>query len=145
MSKKPTKEKTHSVDIAVLLVFAACGLILPAVIILKHFVGIDLLPMLRFGLVGTVFGVIFTVLATLVCFWNFYVSIFVPWSYRREHGGMEGFAHTSGLPLIGVVFVLLAGALMPVSTVVGIVLLFLYIIDGNGMPWLFICLVREKI
>ena len=149
MSKKSNpnskKEKMHRVDIIVLLIFSVVGLFIPAVIVLQHFIGIDLLAALNTGWVRTVFGVIFTVLAAAVCTWNFYVSIFVPWSYERKHGSMKGFAHTSGLPFIGGIFILFAGALMPASLFVGIFLLVLYIFDGNGLMLFLIYYLKEQI
>lgn len=142
MSKK---EKIDHIDLLAFLIFGVVALFVPAVVILQHFMGIDPLAVMGTGWVRTVFGVIFTILATLVCLLNFYLSIFVPWSYEREHGTMKDFAHTSGLPFIGGIFILFAGALMPASVFLGVFLLILYILDGNGLPWFFICLVREKI
>lgn len=144
MSKNSTKEKMHGVDIIVLLLFAVVGLFVPAVVVLQHFLGIDLLAALGTGWVRTSFGVVFTVLATAVCLLNFYLSIIVPWLYKREHGSMKGFAHVSGLPVIGGIFILIAGALMPASLPLGIVLLVLYIIDGNGLPWFFISSIAAR-
>ena len=134
----------HGVDLVVLLLFAVVGLFVPTVVVLQHFIGIDLLAALGSGWVRTVFGVVFTVLATAVCLLNFYLSIIVPWSYKREHGTMKGFAHVSGLPFIGGIFILIAGALMPASLPLGIVLLVLYIIDGNGLPWFFISSIASR-
>lgn len=144
MSKKPTKEKIHHVDIVAMLLFAVVGLFIASVVVLQHFIGIDLLTVLHLGWSRTVFGVIFSVLAAMTCLWNFYVSIFVPWSYERKHGSMEGFAHTSGLPFIGGIFILFAGALMPASVPLGIVFLILYIFDGNGLPWFFISTIASR-
>ena len=70
------------------------------------------------------------------------VSLVVPWHYQRRHGSMEGFAQTSGLPIVGGVCVLLAGALLPSSVLAGVFLLVLYAMDGNGVPWFFVSIIR---
>ena len=137
--------KMARVDIIVLILFAAIGLIIPAAIILRHFLEIDPLALLHIHWGRTVLGTLFTVLATIVCLLNCYLSIYIPWSYEREHGSMAGFAHTSGLPVIGGLFLFLAGTLMPPSVPLGIFLLFLYTIDGNGLPWFFISLIRNGV
>jgi hypothetical protein len=58
---------------------------------------------------------------------------------------MEGFAHVSGLPLIGGFFIFCAGVLMPPSVPLGIYLLLLYAIDGNGIPWLFFSILQNGV
>ncbi len=132
-------------DMIALAIFGVIGLIVPGVVVLQHFIGIDPLSVLHITWGGTFFGVAFTVLATLVCLWNCYVSIIVPWDYQRRHGSMAGFAHTSGLPWLGGVFILFAGALMPPSVLLGVFLLLLYVVDGNGIPWFFISFVRGDV
>jgi hypothetical protein len=132
-------------DIIVLIIFATIGLIIPAVVAVRHFVGIDPLPMLHIKWGRTVVGVVFTILATGVCLFNFYLGLLVPWFHKRRYGSMADFAHMSGLPLIGGFFILCAGALMPPSVLLGIFLLLLYVIDGNGIPWFFIALVQKGV
>ena len=121
-------------DIVVLVIFVIIGLIVPGVVVLRHFIGIDPLSLLNIKWGRTVLGIVFTLLATGVCLLNFYLSLLVPWLYRRRHGSMADFAHMSGLPLIGGFFIFCAGALMPPSVPLGIYLLLLYVIDGNGIP-----------
>ncbi len=132
-------------DVIVLIIFATIGLIIPAVVALRHFIGIDPLSMLHIKWGRTVVGVVLTILATGVCLLNFYLSLLVPWLYKRRHGSMADFAHMSGLPLIGGFFIFCAGALMPSSVLLGIYLLLLYVIDGNGIPWFFISIIQNKV
>jgi hypothetical protein len=58
---------------------------------------------------------------------------------------MADFAGMSGLPVIGGFFILCAGSLMPPSVLLGIFLLLLYVIDGNGIPWIFISIVQNGV
>jgi hypothetical protein len=74
---------------------------------------------------------------------NFYLSILVPWLYKRQHGSMADFVHMSGLPVIGGFFIFCAGALMPPSVLLGIFLLLLYVVDGNGLPWFFVSIIQN--
>ena len=136
---------TSRVDAIVIIIFATIGLIIPAVVALRHFIGIDPLALLHITWGRTVVGVIFTLLATGVCVLNFYLSLLVPWLYIRQHGSMEDFACMSGLPVIGGFFILCAGALMPPSELLGIFLLLLYVIDGNGIPWFFISIIQNRV
>jgi len=121
-------------DIVVLVIFVIIGLIVPGVVVLRHLIGIDPLSLLNIKWGRTVLGIVFALLATGVCLLNFYLSLLVPWLYKRRHGSMADFAHMSGLPLIGGFFIFCAGALMPPSVPLGIYLLLLYVIDGNGIP-----------
>lgn len=132
-------------DVIVIIIFATIGLIIPAVVALRHFIGIDPLSMLHITWVRTVVGIVFTFLATGVCLLNFYLSLLVPWLYKRQHGSMADFAHMSGLPMIGGFFIFCAGALMPPSVLLGIFLLLLYVIDGNGIPWFFISIIQNGV
>lgn len=132
-------------DVIVLIIFATIGLTIPAVIALRHFIGIDPLSMLHINWGRTVVGVVFTILATVVCLLNFYLSLVVPWLHKRRYGSMADFAHVSGLPLIGGFFVLCSGALMPPSVPLGIYLMLLYVIDGSGIPWFFISIIQKGV
>jgi len=132
-------------DIVVLVIFVIIGLIVPAVVVLRHFIGIDPLSLLNIKWGRTVLGIVFTLLATGVCLLNFYLSLLVPWLYKRRHGSMVDFAHMSGLPLIGGFFIFCAGALMPPSVLLGIYLLLLYVIDGNGIPCFFVAVIRNGV
>jgi hypothetical protein len=132
-------------DVIVIIIFAIIGLIIPAVVALHHFIGIDPLSMLHITWGRTVLGIVFTLLATGVCLLNFYLTLFIPWLYKRRHGSMADFAHVSGLPLIGGFFIFCAGVLMPPSVPLGICLLLLYVIDGNGIPWFFISIIQNGV
>ena len=132
-------------DIIALIIFAAIGLIIPAVVAVRHFVCIDPLSMLHIKWGRTVVGVVFTILATGVCLFNFYLSLLAPWFHKRRYGSMADFAHMSGLPLIGGFFIFCAGALMPPSVLLGIYLLLLYVIDGNGIACFFVSGIRNGV
>ena len=132
-------------DVIVLIIFATIGLIIPAVVALRHFIGIDPLSMLHITWVRTVLGIVFTLLATGVCLLNFYLSLLVPWLHKRRHGSMADFRGVSGLPVIGGFFICFAGALMPSSVLLGIFLLLLYVIDGNGIPQFFILIIQNGV
>ena len=123
-------------DIVVLIVFSAIALIVPTVVVAHHFYGVDPLAWLRldYEATRTFVGAVLGVVALLVSALNFYVSTLVPWRYERRHGTMAGFAHMSGLPIIGSLLVLGAGALLPPVVWLGASLLVLYVIDGNGFP-----------
>ena len=132
-------------DIVVLVIFLIIGLIVPGVVLLRHFIGIDPISLLNIKWARTVLGIVFTLLATGVCLLNFYLSLLVPWLYKRRHGSMADFAHMSGLPLIGGFFIFCAGVLMPASVPLGIYLLLLYVIDGNGIPCFFVSVIRNGV
>jgi hypothetical protein len=132
-------------DLIALIIFATVGLIIPAVVALQHFIGLDPISWLHINWGRTVVGIFFTILATVVCLLNFYLSILVPWLYKRQHGSMADFASMSGLPLIGGLFILCAGALMPPSVSLGIFLLLLYVMDGSGIPRFFISIIRNGV
>lgn len=129
--------KIHKVDLIVLFIFAVLGLIPPAAIIARHFYDIDPIAWLNIHWGRTVLGYIFLTLAVVVCLFNFYVSIYVPWVYEKKHGSLKDFAHMSGLPMLGSILVFCAGALLPSSPNMGVFLLLLYVIDGNGLPYFF--------
>jgi len=126
----------------VLILFSTIGLIIPAVVVLRHFIGIDPLSMLNIKWGKTLIDVVFSILAAGVCLLNFYLTLSVPWLYKRQHGGIEGFAHVSGLPLTGGFFIFCAGTLLPPSVPLGIYLLLLYAIDGNGIPFFFFSFIQ---
>ena len=141
---KPAMTDLASEDIAVLIIVSAVALIVPAVVVSHHFYGVDPLAWLRIDWEAgrTFVGAILGVVAFLVSAFNFHVSALVPWRYQRQHGTMAGFAHMSGLPIIGSLLVLGAGALLPPVVWLGAFLLVLYVIDGNGLPRLLYSLVR---
>jgi hypothetical protein len=137
--------KLASEDIAVLIIFSAVALIVPTVLVSHHFYGVDPLAWLRIDWEAgrTFVGGILGVVALLVSAFNFHVSVVVPWLYQRRCGTMAGFAHMSGLPIMGSLFVVAAGALLPPVPWLGAFLLVLYVIDGNGLPRVLYSLVRH--
>jgi len=132
-------------DILVIILFSAVGLFIPAVVVARHFFGLDPLSMLHITRGRTIAGTVLTVLAAGTCLLNFYLTLLVPWLYERRRGNMEDFAHVSGLPVIGGFFLFCAGTLMPPSVPLGIGLLLLYLADGNGLAWFLILLVRKGV
>ena len=130
-------------DVIVFIIFATIGLLIPFVVVLRHFIGIGPLSSLHINWGGTFVGAVFTLLAIGVCLLNFYLSILLPWLHKRRHGSMADFRGMSGIPLVGGIFVLCAGALMPSSVLFGIFLLLLYVIDGNGIPRFFVLLIQN--
>ena len=133
----------HRINIIVLALFLTIGMIIPGVIVLQHFVGVDTLSLLKIKCGRTVVGIGFTLLASVVCGWNFYLNIVGPWLDRRKHDGGEEIGQMSGLPIIGGFLILFAAALMPSSTILGVYLILLYIIDANGFPWVVVSLIRN--
>lgn len=79
---------------------------------------------LGFAVVGLLFGVL-----------NSYLSVVRPWLYQRRRGSMECYQFISGLPLLGTLFVAVAGVLgfgeLP-TALVGLVAL---VLDTGGLPW----------
>ena len=134
----------HRTDIIVLILFLTIALVIPAVIVLQHFAGVDTLSLLKIEWGRTVLGIGFTLLASVVCIWNFALNVVGPWLYRREHDGNEDIGHVSGLPVIGGFFIMFAAALMPSSIFLGVYLFLLYTIDANGLPWVVISLIRNR-
>ena len=134
----------HRTNVIVMVLFLTIGLIIPGVIVLHHFIGIDTLSLLKIKWGRTVVGIGFTLLASAVCIWNFYLNAVGPWLDRRKPGDLEQIDHTSGLPVIGGFFVMFAAALMPSSVGLGAYLFLLYIIDVNGLPWVVISLIRNR-
>lgn len=129
-------------DIAVMILFGSAALLVPTVIILQHFVGIDPLALLQINWGRTVAGVLFALLATLVSGLNFHLTFIAPWLHHRTHGNLDGFHSISGLPVIGGFFIACAGALLPPSIATGMYLLVLYGLDGCGLPWFFFATLR---
>lgn len=135
----------HSrIDSIVLILFTTAALLVPAAVVLRHFLEIDPLVWLHMHWGRTVIGVIFTLLATLVTALNFYLAVIAPWSYKRRHGSMDDYSFISGLPVIGGFFIFCAGALLPPSGAIGIYLLTLYGLDSGGLPWFFYAILTEN-
>jgi len=134
--------KKNKEDLASLIIFVILGVLPPAAIVARHFMEIDPLAWLKIDWGRTVIGYISLILAILICLFNFYISIYVPWEYKRKHGSMKDFAHFSGIPILGSIFVFCAGALLPPSIYIGIFLYLIYVFDGNGFPYIFFSLIR---
>lgn len=128
-------DKIDKIDLMVLILFTAIALIIPAVVVMRHFYLIDPIAVLNINWGRTVVACIFTVLATLVFLLNFYLYHIAPRLYEREHGNMDNYYSMSGLPVICGIFVLIAGVLMPPSVIFATALLAIYILDPNGLPF----------
>jgi hypothetical protein len=134
---------SNRIDTIVIIIFAVVALVVPAVVIMWHFFGIDPLALLHIGWGRIAIGVIFALLSTLVTALNVFLTIIAPWSHKRRHGGMQAYSSMSGLPVIGGIFILCAGALLPSSTALGIFLLTLYGLDAGGLPWILYAILTE--
>jgi len=135
--------KLRRTDIIILALFLTISLIIPGVIVLQHFVGLDTLALLKIKWGRTVIGIVFTLLASATCLLNFYLNLLEPWLYRRKHDGVEAIGQMSGLPIIGGFFIMFAAALMPSSIILGVYLFLLYVIDANGLPWFLVSFIRN--
>lgn len=136
----------HWVDTAVLILFATLALAIPAVVVLTHFLGVEILPFIRPGTFRTVVGAVLAVVAALVCALNLYLGLIGPWLYKRSgmaEDDADDFGGPSGLPVVGGLLIAAAGALLPASHTVGPILLLLYAIDAYGLPWALVAFAKE--
>ncbi len=129
-------------------------MVIPTVIALPHFAGLDPLAWLlesfwsdqkvmefRSNHLGgrTAVGLMVTVPVTIVCLYNFWC--YQMWLYYSRHG--RGGGGSSGIPVIGSFFLLYAVALMPESVFWGIFFLMLYATDAEGFAWIMVFGLRE--
>jgi hypothetical protein len=126
---------THRADTVALLLFINIAVGIPAVVVVQHFLGMDLLSVLRLGTGRTYIGAVFAVLATAVAALNGYLNFVSPWLHKRQHGDMKSYSHVSGLPGVGGFLVLFAALLIPASPAVGSYLFLVYFADSGGLPW----------
>ncbi len=150
MSNYRQNYNTSLVDIIGVFTIGLIGIVIPTVITLQHFAGLDTIAWLESIWWGsfsvrlldpdyrTGLGVAFTVVATLVClfnFWRYQMSL----TYQRHGEGGGG----SGLPVIGSFFLLGAVAVMPGSVFWGYAFLVLYAMDTDGFGWIGIIALSE--
>jgi len=140
MSNYRQNYNTSLADIIGVFTIGLIGIVIPTVIALQHFAGLDTIAWLESIWWGsfsvrlldpdyrTGLGVAFTVVATLVCLFNFWR--YQMWLYYSRHG--RGGGGSSGIPVIGSVFLLGAVAVMPESVSWGIAFLVLYTMDTEG-------------
>lgn len=88
-------------------------------------------------------GGIFMVITVAIAFFNFYLSFIRGWMHLRFNGNPDEYRHISGLPLIASITGLIAALLLPVSLVVGTILLASLLIDTGGVPWAACIFVHE--
>lgn len=134
----------HKEDVYALLFFAAIGVSVPAVIILRQFLGIDIVPYIKTTTVRVVLGTALAALATLIAALNFFLTFVSPWLSRRKQGGVEYQGGISVLPVVGNFCILGAGVLLPRSVALGLYLFALYALDTGGVLWFFILEFRSR-
>ncbi len=139
-----SRRMTHREDTIALLLFIIVAVGIPAVVVLQHFLGIDVLSVLRLGSGRTYIGAVFAVLATAVAGLNGYLNLVAPWLHKRQHGDMESYSHVSGLPVVGGFLVLFAALLIPASPAVGSYLLLVYCADSGGLPWFLLTMLIRR-
>jgi len=150
MSNYVQDYNTSLMDIIAVFTIGLIGIVIPTVIALQHFAGLDTIAWLESIWWGSFpvrlldpgfrnfMGVAFTVLATLVClhnFWRYQMGLY----YQRHGEGGGG----SGLPVIGSFFLLGAVAVMPGSVFWGYAFLLLYAMDTDGFGWFGIIALSE--
>ncbi len=136
----------RQVDLVVAVLFTAVGITIPAIIALRHFMGLDplaALPMRATRGLNAV-GWVVLVPAALACAWNCFLAFIAPWLHRRKHGNLDEYRSVSGLPVIGSLLIGMAALFMHPSAVLGVVLLLLYAIDGYGLVWVLVALARGQ-
>jgi hypothetical protein len=87
------------------------------------------------GRSGDSHGVGIAVFGLAIGILNTYLSFIRPGLYRQRHGSFEGYRFISGVPGLGTVFIIVAGAWgfgELLTTVIGLVALAL---DTGGWPW----------
>jgi hypothetical protein len=135
---------THRADTVALLLFIIIAVGIPAVVVLQHFVGMDLLSVLRLGTGRTYIGAVFAVLATLVVALNGYLNFVSPWLHKRQHNDMKNYSHVSGRPVVGGFLILFSALLIPASPAVGSYLLLVYFADSGGLPWFLLTMLIRR-
>ena len=73
--------------------------------------------------------------AFIACF-NFHLSFTRPWFYRLRRGGLEGYNHSSGAPLIGSFAFVGAAILLRDSTIWMVTALVVALFDTGGVHWM---------
>ena len=127
------KKNNSRVDLIVALLFAIIALVIPALVAVRHFFGMDPIFFLHITWGRTAVGVVSAIVATLITLLNIWRVWLEPWLYKRQHGSFDDYHGPSGLPIIGEVFIAAAGVLLPPSMPVGIILLLLYVADPGGL------------
>lgn len=135
--------ETDRVNLIVLLLFLALAAAIPALIVARHFFGMDPVAFLSIDTGRTAAGILFLVLAVAVVSLNVALAWVFPWLYRREHGSTDGYHGSSGLPVISDVFVGVAAALLPSSAALGLLLMVLFVANPTGLAAFSLVLARE--
>lgn len=134
---------TDRVNLIVLLLFLVIAAAIPALIVARHFLGMDPAAFLSIDSGQTIVGLVFLVLAVAVVGLNVALAWVFPWLHRREHGSMDDYHGSSGLPVISDLFVGLAAALLPSSTALGVLLMLLFVANPTGLAAFCLVLARE--
>ena len=103
---------------------------LPLVLLLASL----LVAMTRPQEAGTVATVVMAV-ACLIAGLNSYLSFVRPALFSVRHGGLEGYRNSSGVPMIGTLFVCIGGLLGFASPVIAVAGILAYLLDTGGYAW----------
>ncbi|MDD5458825.1 MAG: hypothetical protein PHF37_05495 [Phycisphaerae bacterium] len=133
--------KLTSSDFFQLFAIGLIGLLIPVVVIYRHFFIVDAVRSMMTIKYGV--GVMFIVLAAFISAMNLYLAFVRPWLYQRQHGNLEKYKHDSGAPVIGGIFVVLSALYLPSSYIFGVLLLLVYFVDVGSIPWFFIMLLKH--
>jgi hypothetical protein len=80
----------------------------------------------------------------LVCVANLHLRVAAPWLHRRNGGDPSAYDGPSVLPIVGSLLVAIAAIGLPPSPPLGIALLTLYFLDGGGLAWIAVALLRGE-
>lgn len=75
---------------------------------------------------------------------NFYLSLVRPWLYRRRNGSMAGYRFDSGLPMIGTLFIVVAGMVGFGEALTALIGLAALALDTGGAPWFLIATWHDR-
>lgn len=142
MQKMPNgRVKLTLSDFFQLFVIGFIGLLIPTVVVYRHFLIVA--PVKELTTIKHGMGILFIVVAALIMATNLHLAIIRPWWYRLKHGNFENYKNESGIPLIGEIFVVMAALYSPSSHITGALLLFVYFSNVSAIPWFFVQLVRH--
>lgn len=135
-SLKDKVMKIEKIDLFVTFLFTLLLALSLYLVIGRHFYSLDFTRFITPDWFKIFLGVIFVILATLVCFFNCYLTFIAPLIYKIKYKGTQEFESISGLPVIGTIFIVISALLLPISIYLGYYFIFLLLIDANGMFWI---------
>jgi hypothetical protein len=89
-------------------------------------------------------GLGLVICALPVAFLNFYLSVIRPALYKRRRGSMDGYRHTSGIPIFGNLLVVIGGVVGFGDWRTASVGLVALALDTGGLPWFLIATWRDR-